>query len=170
MSHKYSRLSSHQRENELGWLPVREEIKLSTLRMTHKVVHQSIPEELACRMPLNSCNLRLMEAKKLDTKPRSLNRNKRTRASFHSQEYIFNTLPNRLTAIVESKQFNKWLKIYLRNPMKTTKTIPKMGTPKKPPPTPYSQLNQPNQAFYQVLTVPYDKQLFTYKLAHLVKY
>ena len=136
LGHKKAKLSSQQREKELGWLSVRDKVKLATLRMTHKVVHQHIPEELACSMPLNTINLRLIEAKKLDTKPRALNKNKRTRASFRSRAYTFNTLPNRLTAIVENKRFNKWLKVFLRNPAKLPKPIPKVEpVQRRPNPT-----------------------------------
>ena len=133
LGHKFDRLSSHQREAELGWRTVRQEVKLATLNMAHKVAHANIPEELNLKMPLNARNLRLKEANKFDTKPRCLDKNKLTRASFRNRAYIFNTLPNRLTAVKESKRFSKWLKVYLKNPGKLPKPIPKLGETRRPP-------------------------------------
>ena len=129
----FSRKSSYQRQKEMNWLSVVEEIKLSTIRMTHKIAHRAIPEELASKMPLNVRNLRLTEAHKLDTKPRFLNKNTRTRASFRNRAYVFNTLPNRLTAISDPKRFNRWLKVFLRDPTKLPITIPTVDDPKPKP-------------------------------------
>ena len=117
----------------LDWLSIRDEIKLSTLRMTHKIVHLGIPEELASRMPLNTRNPRLIEAHKLNTKPKLLTKNKQMSTSFRSRAYIFNTLPNRLSAIVKPKRFNRWLKIYLRDPSKLPKVIPTLSQSKPKP-------------------------------------
>ena len=82
---KDAKLSSRQRETKLGWISVKDEIKLATLRMTHKIAHLAVPEELAVKMPLNLNHRRLQVAHKLDTKPRELNKNKRTRDSYRNR-------------------------------------------------------------------------------------
>ena len=127
---KAAKKSSYQREKELGWLSVQQEVIMSTHRMTHKIVYKAVPEELAAKMPLNTTNLRLKEAHKLDTKPKFLNKNLRTRSTFRSRAYLFNTLPNRLTAIEDPKKFSKWLKVQLRDPSKLPIKIPTIEEPK----------------------------------------
>ena len=125
LGHKAGKLSSLQREKAMNWLSVREEITLATMRMMHSLINQGIPEEMASIMPLNQRNLRLIQARKLDTKPRELNKNERTQASFRNWAYYYNTLPNRLTEISEKKWFNKWLKVFLKNLSKPPNPIPK---------------------------------------------
>ena len=110
------RMSKSQRLKTLNWLSVRQEARMSTLRLTHKIIHQGIPEELSEKMPINKTNTRLSTAKKLATKPKWLNKNKQTTSSFRNRAYVINTLPHRLTEIQDSKKFSKWTKIYLNNP------------------------------------------------------
>ena len=129
LGHQGSRQSASQRQKTLGWLSVSQEVTLTTMRMTHKVINMSIPEELATKMPLNTRNARLKEARKLDTKPRILNRNKWMQSSFRSCAYFYNTLPNRLTAISEPKHFNKWLNFFLKDHNKLPNPIPTQTTP-----------------------------------------
>ena len=106
---------------------------MATLRMTHKVAHTAVPEELAAKMPPNLRHCRLQDAHKLDTKPHTLNKNKRTRDSFRNCVYIFNTLPNRLTAITDPKRFSRWLKVFTKDPAKLPIVIPTKDEPKQPP-------------------------------------
>ena len=98
--------------------------------MTHKIVHCAIPEELATEMSINTRNARLFEASKLDTKP-TLLKNKKTRASFRSRAYNFNTLPHRLTAIKDPKIFNKWIKHFMKNLINFQKPSQKHKTNQK---------------------------------------
>ena len=119
------KLSGSQRLQALGWLTVRQEAKLATLRLAHKVIHRGIPEEMAGKMPLNVTNSRLIEAKKLRTKPKYLNKNAQTLSSFRNRAYLINTLPHRLTSIKEPKSFSKWGKEFLKDSTKIPKVIPK---------------------------------------------
>ena len=101
-----------QRQEILHWLPIRKEIMSSTHKHTFKIMNLNIPEELATQMPRNSKNLRIQHHNKLDTKPRWLSKNKRTRASYRFRAYHWNTLPKELTSQVEYKKFKKGLKSY----------------------------------------------------------
>ena len=85
------------------------EVKLATLRLAHRIMHKNVPEELSAKMPQNVRNWNIKKIYKFDTKPRKLNKNKRTMLSFQNRAYIFNTLPHRLTSIKETKFFNKWV-------------------------------------------------------------
>ena len=96
---KFSKKSTPWREKELGWLTIRQDIDLATSTLTHKVIHQQIPEELSLKIPINQTNPRLKEAAKLATKPKYLNKNKWTSSSFRGHAHLFNTLPHRLTAL-----------------------------------------------------------------------
>ena len=125
LGHKWSKASKSQRLNELGWLPVKQEAKLATLRLAHKITTRGIPEEMSAKMPLCSTTPRLREARKLAMKPKYLNKNKKVLSSFRNRAYTLNTLPHRLTEISDPKTFNKWVKVYLRNPAKLPKVIPK---------------------------------------------
>ena len=143
MGYKGAKMSSSQRLRALGWLPVSQEALLATHRITHKILHRGVPEELASMMPPNTTNLRLLEAKKLATKPKYLNKNKRTTASYRNRAYCFNTLPNRLTSLKDHKQFGKWLKVYLRDPSKLPKVIPDKPSPNQvPKPLPNQMRNR----------------------------
>ena len=130
---KGEKLSNLQRQQLMGWVSVRQEVIIATMRLTHKVVHYGVPEELAATMDLNVRNHRLRIAHKLDTKPKVLNKNKRMRSSFKSRAYYFNTLPHRLTEIEESKCFNRWLKVHLKDPSNLPKIIPTKEEPKRAP-------------------------------------
>ena len=118
------KLSNSQRLKTLGWLPIRQEATLATLRIVHKIINKSIPEELAEKFKLNVTNPRLMEGKKLSCKPKELNRNKKTQLSFRNRAYILNTLPHRITSLSDPRRFNKWVKTYLRNPSLVPTIIP----------------------------------------------
>ena len=149
MGPKDAKLSSRQRETKLGWISVKDKIKLATLRMTHKIAHLAVPEELAVKMPLNLNHRRLQVAHKLDTKPRELNKNKQTRDSYRNRAYIYNTLPNRLTALQEPKRFSKWLKVLLRDPSKLPLVIPTIEQPKVHPNPTRGRHNAPKSSHHQ---------------------
>ena len=104
LGRKAARLSDNQRHQMVNWLTVEQEINLGTLRMAHKVIHLNIPEELSVSMPQNRRNWIIKQAYKFDTKPKLLNKNKRTKGSFRNRAYLFNTLPHRLTQIPETKR------------------------------------------------------------------
>ena len=91
-------------------------------------------------------NLKLKEAKKFDTKPKDLNKNKRTSATFRSRAYGFNTLPHRITSIEDPKTFSKWAKVFIQNPQKVPKKIP-LGTKDTHPKNkiPYCRPHQNNR-------------------------
>ena len=130
---KGNKWSKNKRLDHLGWLPIEKLSTLTNLKLTHKIVHCKIPEELATKMTLNTRSPRLIEACKLDTKPVSLMKNKQTRSTYRNRAYIWNTLPNRLTAIADPKFFNKWVKVHLVNPSKLPKIIPLKQEDKKCP-------------------------------------
>ena len=124
MGFKGQKLSNSQRLRALGWLNIKQESTLATLRLVHKIINKSIPEELSVKMPINRTNPRLIEARKLQCKPKELNKNKRTLLSFRNRAYILNTIPHRITALQDSKRFNKWVKTFLINPSLVPATIP----------------------------------------------
>ena len=140
--------SKNKRLTELGWLPVEKEAISATVRFAHKILHKNIPKQLSTKMPPNTRNLRLTEAHKFDTKPRMLNLTKKRSSSFRNRAYVLNTLPHRLTAIEDSKTFNKWTRVYLKNPSKLPIIIPKTSVT-KPRPNPTASGTcvtiQPNQ-------------------------
>ena len=121
---KAGKKSKAQKLQSLGWPTVKQEIELATNRLTHKILHDKVPEELALKMPQNVRNWKIKKMIKLDTKPRWLTQNKRTNSTYRSRAYIFNTLPHRLTTINESKRFNKWVKIHTMTPNKLPNPIP----------------------------------------------
>ena len=121
---KGSKMSADQRRKELKWPSIQQEARLATLRITHTIVHQNIPEELSTRMPLNVRNLTIKKAYKLDTKPKHLNLNKRTQGSLRNRAYEFNTLPHRLTQLKDKHTFKKWLKKFIMDPTSLPNPIP----------------------------------------------
>ena len=142
---KAAKKSTEQRRQILKWPSIQQEIRLSTLRITHNIVHNQIPEELATKMKLNTRNLTIKKTFKLDTKPKHLNLNKRTQGSYRNRAYDFNTLPHRLTQITDKTQFKKWLKIFITNPTSLPNPIPpkskSLKTTTQQPPT---QKKQPS--------------------------
>ena len=106
--------NSRQREEILGWLSVSNEISRATLVQTFKIINGGKPEELAATMPVNKKSPRLMEHKKLDNKPKWLNKNKSTRACYRNRAYEFNTLPKKVTSQENVKKFKKELKEYFK--------------------------------------------------------
>ena len=103
-----------QRLEILNWLCIQDEIDRAALTQTFKILNLGKPEELASHMPVNKKSLRILEHKKLDTKPRWLNKNKIIKKCFRSRAYLYNTLPKSLTTLVELKKFKKGLKEYLK--------------------------------------------------------
>ena len=57
-------MSNLQIRQKLKWLSIEQEVKMATLRLTHKILYKNIPEELLSKMPVNSSNTRLTSAKK----------------------------------------------------------------------------------------------------------
>ena len=86
---------------------------MATHRMTHSILNVGIPEEIATKMPMNLKSLRVGKHRKLDTKPRWLQKNKITRASYRARAYLYNVLPEKVTSQVEVKKFKKELKSYM---------------------------------------------------------
>ena len=69
---KAGKQSKSQKLHTLGWPTVAQEVNLATNRLTHKVLHRKIPEELAIKMPQNERNWKIKKMIKLDTKPKWL--------------------------------------------------------------------------------------------------
>ena len=109
----YHKHTPRQRHHVLNWFTIDKEITTSTLTFTHKVLNKGSPQEIATQMPPNTSSLRLIEHNKLGTKPRWLNANKVTRASYRSRAYFYNTLPGTLTSIKDHKKFKTKLKQHL---------------------------------------------------------
>ena len=72
LGHLYEKKSKSQRLKLLGWPCITDEVKIATLRLTHKVLHQGSPDELALKMPKNKRNWIIKKTFKLDTKPKFL--------------------------------------------------------------------------------------------------
>ena len=115
--------SASQRRDIMKWPSVHQEARLATLRLAHSVIHLQIPEELSTKMPLNERRL-IKSTFKLDTKPYYLNKNKRTQSSFRNRAYDFNTLPHRITSLIEPKHFKKWAKMFIQNPYMVPNPLP----------------------------------------------
>ena len=103
-----------QRQNLLGWMSVSQEIMRATHLQTYKILNIGKPAELNELMPMNTNGLRMTEHKKLDRKPKWLNKTKLTRATFRSRAYTYNTLPKEVTKQPTVKKFKKSLKTYMR--------------------------------------------------------
>ena len=112
--HKHRNKNSRQREEILGWLSVQNEISRATLVQTYKIINGGKPEELASVMPINKKSPRIMEHKKLDNKPKWLNKNKTTRACYRNRAYEYNTLPKKVTTQENVKKFKKELKEFFK--------------------------------------------------------
>ena len=106
--------SLRQKHLILNWLSVKAEIEQSTHKLTHKILNENIPEEISARMSMNTKSLRIGLHRKLDTKPKWLNKNKTTRASYRSRAYKYNTLPEKITSQIKKKTFKKELRNFLR--------------------------------------------------------
>ena len=117
------RLSKYQKNKQLNWLPIDQEIKLSTMKMVNKILLTSVPVGLSQRMPENTTAPRIMVHHKLSTKPVFLNKSLLTRTSFRSRAYIYNTLPGRVTSLRDHKKFKKWAKVHLIAPQKVPKDL-----------------------------------------------
>ena len=130
LGHPSRMKSNSQRMKQMNWMTVKQEVKIATLRLAHRIVHRNIPEEMTTKMPLNQRSLKIKKTFKLAAKPRELTTNKLTQTSFRSRAYEFNTLPHRLTSIKDHKSFNKWLKIFIQDPNKLPNPIPPPGTQK----------------------------------------
>ena len=112
------RMSSNQRQEEMGWLPIQTEIQMATDKMVHKVINREIPAGISALMPLNTVTSRIQIHRKLAAKPRALNKNQVTASSFRSRAHMYNCLPGRITSLTDTSKFKKWIKIYRTKPHK----------------------------------------------------
>ena len=94
-------------------MPVTQEILRATHLQTYKVLNKGKPAELKELMPMNTNGLRMSEHKKLDKKPKELNKTKLTRATYRSRAYTYNTLPKEVTKQPTVIKFKKSLKTYM---------------------------------------------------------
>ena len=94
----------------IGWLPVKGDIDQATFKMTHRIFNSQIPEEISTKMPMNVKYLRVGLHRKLDIKPKWLNKNKLSQNSFRSHAYYYNALPEKVTSLIKTKDFKKELK------------------------------------------------------------
>ena len=106
-------ITSKQREKLLNWLPVKEEIKMLTLKMAYMVSKMKIPEEIAVTMPINTTGHRIETHSKFSAKPKWLNSTLLRRNSLRSRMYLFNTLPKEITTKENKVTFKKAVKNYL---------------------------------------------------------
>ena len=104
--------NSRQRLKLMNWMSIEQEVESATHKQTYKILNWKIPEEIAEKMPMNSNSMRMQTNQKLATKPKWLTRNKISRASYRNRAYLFNTLPNVVTAQKSFKDFKKELKKY----------------------------------------------------------
>ena len=58
-------------------------------------------------MEINLKSLQVGLHRKSNKKPRWLNKNKMTKSSYRSWAYSYNMLPEKITSIIEVKQFKK---------------------------------------------------------------
>ena len=97
----------------MGWLSVRGDIIQVSHKMTHRILNTNIPEEIVSKMPMNKKSLRIGLHRKLDTKPKSLSKNKLAKNAFRSRAYLYNTLPEKITTLTKTSVFKKHLKMHL---------------------------------------------------------
>ena len=114
--------SSRQKHNKIGWLTVQGDIDQTTFKMTHRILNENIPEEIASKMPMNLKSLRIGLHRQLDTKPKWLTKKKVANNSFRARAYSYNTLPQKITSIIKSKDFKKELKSFLMKKKNEIKT------------------------------------------------
>ena len=107
--------SSRQRQTILNWMSVHQEIDRATHTQTYKVLNTGQPEEMATLMKINNKGHRLQKQRKLDTKPKYLNKTKLIRSTYHSMSYIYNTLPSSITTQPTLIKFKKHLKNYMKS-------------------------------------------------------
>ena len=82
--------------------------------MTHKILNFIIPEEISTRMPMNIKSLKVGFHRKLDTQPKLLKRRtKLVQNSYQACAYLYNTLPEKVTSQLKTKDFKKELKSHL---------------------------------------------------------
>ena len=74
--------------------------------MTHKIINIGKPEEISS-MILPSQRSRNNSNNKLAPKPKKLNTNIKTKQSFRSRSYLYNTLPGALTSITNKYKFKE---------------------------------------------------------------
>ena len=67
---KTQKLSKYQRRQQLKFNSIQDEIKLSTMKMTYKIINQKIPEQLSEMMAINNSENIIQSQKKLQTKPK----------------------------------------------------------------------------------------------------
>ena len=119
------RLSKSQRNKILKWLPIEEEIKLSTMKMVNKILLTSVPAGLAALMPKNEIAPRIMVHHKLASKPTFLNKSLLTRSTFRNRAYIYNSLPGQVTSLKDHMKLKKWAKVHMTAPHKVPKDLNK---------------------------------------------
>ena len=114
--------SNSQRSRMLSWLPIKEDIQFSTLKMAYKMLNSGVPEELSVKAPMNKKGRRIEQHKKFDQKPKWLNKDKLTRSTFWNRIYFYNTLPERITTLPTLNKLKKALKSYLMDPQHQTRS------------------------------------------------
>ena len=110
----HPKYSPSQRQTKLNWLPINDEITLSTMAFTWKIIHLHIPEEMNSVMPENQTGHRIQAHRKLAAKPKWLHANKITRQSLRNRSYRYNLLPGQITQITDLRKFKKATKQHLK--------------------------------------------------------
>ena len=109
----YTRLSARQRQHLLNWLPISQEIEYAAAKTTFKIINDNKPEELSALMPTNTKGLKILNHRKLDTKPAWLTRSKVARDSFRARAYHYNLLPSAITSEMKFSHLKKQLQNFL---------------------------------------------------------
>ena len=120
------RKSTTQKHQILNWMKINDEISHATSKQVHKIIHKRVPSTLAELMPLNNITSRIQVHRKLAAKPNILNSSKLYRSTFRSRAYHFNTMPGRITSLIDHQKFKKWSKKFRLNPSKVPKDLNKI--------------------------------------------
>ena len=116
-------MSEAQRQKELNWLQIKDEIILSAHKMTHKVMNNQFPAGLAHLMEINKTSARLKIHKKLAPKPKYLAKNKLTQSTYCNRSYRYNILPGQITSLQDHSKLKKWAKVHLQCPSKVPEDL-----------------------------------------------
>ena len=55
-----------QKHKLLSWLSIKGDIEHSTMKLTHRILNQQIPEEISTKMEMNTKSLRIGKHRKLE--------------------------------------------------------------------------------------------------------
>ena len=111
----------------MGWMSVENNLILANAKMTHRIIHQNIPEIISQRIKSNFPDPNFSTSNsgegKIGPRPAKVGRTKITKTHYRSNAYrVYAMLPEVITEIKKPHLFKKWTTRFLKNPNDTPKS------------------------------------------------